>query len=369
MNRGLKVVLAHDWLNGMRGGERCLDLICKEFPEADLYTLLYRPELVSEAIRSRKVHVSGLQRAPGFREHYRWFLPMFPMAIESFRVPEGTDLVLSTSHCVAKGLIPPKGAKHLCYCFTPMRYAWSMQQDYFGRNRIKRAALDLALSRLRKWDRAASARVDRFVAISKYVQARIEKFYGREAAVVYPPVATQFFTPDDRGGHDGYDLVVSALVPYKRVDLAVQAYARTGFPLKIAGVGTELEALKKMAAPNVEFLGRVPDEEIRGLYRRCRFLVFPGEEDFGIVPLEAQACGKPVLAYGRGGLLETVVAGKTGIFFDEQTSAALADAAVRAESIAWDAAAIRAHAEQFSEQRFLDGLRAEIERLMEGRAR
>lgn len=369
MSRELKVALAHDWLNGMRGGERCLDLICKEFPQAELYTLLYRPEQVTEAIRNRKVHVSGLQRVPGFLDHYRWFLPLFPMAMESFRVPAGTDLVLSTSHCVAKGLVPPAGAKHLCYCFTPMRYAWSLQEEYFGRNPVKRAALELALGRLRKWDQAASARVDRFVAISQYVKARIEKFYGREAAVVYPPVATQFFTPDERGGHDGYDLVVSALVPYKRVDLAVRAYARTGFPLKIAGVGTELEALKKLGAPNVEFLGRVPDEGVRELYRRCRFLVFPGEEDFGIVPLEAQACGKPVLAYGKGGLLETVGEGQTGVFFGEQTAEALAEAAARAAGIAWDAGVIRRHAEQFGEARFLDGMRAEIGRLMEGRGR
>lgn len=367
MSREWNVALSHDWLNGLRGGERCLDWICREFPQAELYTLLYRPELVSEAIRSRKVHVSGLQRVPGFMNHYRWFLPLFPMAIESFRVPAGTDLVISTSHCVAKGLVPPKGAKHLCYCFTPMRYAWSLQEDYFGRNRLKRAALDLALARLRQWDRAASARVDRFVAISRHVQARIEKSYGREAAVVYPPVATRFFTPDGRGGHDGYDLVVSALVPYKRIDLAVRAYSRTGFPLKIAGVGTELAALKKIAAPNVEFLGRVPDEGVRELYRRCRFLAFPGEEDFGIVPLEAQACGKPVLAYGKGGLLETVADGRTGVFFGEQTADALIAAAARAESIAWDAAAIRAHAEQFGEERFLEGLRAEVARLMEGR--
>ena len=369
MSRELQVALAHDWLNGMRGGERCLDLIGREFPRAELYTLLFRPEQVSEAIRHRKVHVSGLQRVPFFLDHYRWFLPLFPAAIESFRLPAGTDLVLSTSHCVAKGIVPPEGAKHLCYCFTPMRYAWSLQEDYFGKNRIKRAALELALGRLRRWDRAASARVDRFVAISRHVQARIERYYGREAGVVYPPVATGFFTPDARGGHDGYDLIVSALVPYKRVDLAVRTYARMGHPLKIAGVGTELEALKRLAAPNVEFLGRVPDEGIRELYRRCRFLVFPGEEDFGIVPLEAQACGKPVLAYGRGGLLETVVDGTTGVFFGEQTEEALIDAASRAEKTAWNAEAIRAHAERFGEERFLDGIREEIARLMDGGAR
>ena len=367
MSRDLNVALAHDWLNGMRGGERCLDLICREFPRAELYTLLHRPELVSEAIRNRTVHASGLQRLPFFREHYRWFLPLFPAAIEAFRLPAGTDLVISTSHCVAKGIVPPPGAKHLCYCFTPMRYAWSLQEEYFGRNRLKRAALDLALARLRKWDREASARVDRFVAISRHVQARIREHYGRDAAVVYPPVATQFFTPDARGGHDGYDLVVSALVPYKRVDLAVRTYARTGYPLKVAGAGTELAALRRLAGPNVEFLGRVPDEGVRELYRRCRFLVFPGEEDFGIVPLEAQACGKPVLAYGKGGLLETVVEGRTGVFFAEQTEEALVGAAERAAGTAWDAAEIRAHAEQFGEERFLAGLRAEIGRLLEGR--
>ena len=366
MSGGWTVALAHDWLNGMRGGERCLDLICKEFPQAELYTLLYRPEQVSEAIRSRKVHVSGLQRVPGFLEHYRWFLPLFPMAMESFRVPEGTELVLSTSHCVAKGLVPPKGAKHLCYCFTPMRYAWSLQEDYFGRNRLKRAVYDPILARLREWDRRASGRVDRFVAISRHVQARIREFYGREASVVYPPVATGFFTPDGRGGGEGYDLVVSALVPYKRVDLAVQAYSRTGHPLKVAGVGTELERLRRLAAPNVEFLERVPDEGIRELYRGCRFLVFPGEEDFGIVPLEAQACGRPVVAYGKGGLLETVVEGRTGVFFGEQTPEALAEAVERAAGMGWDAAVIRGHAEQFGEDRFLEGLRAEMGHLMKG---
>lgn len=367
MNPAWIVALAHDWLNGMRGGERCLDLICKEFPQADIYTLLYRPEQVSATIQSHKVHEAGLARLPFFREHYRWFLPLFPKAIESFRVPAGTDLVLSTSHCVAKGIVPPQGAKHLCYCFTPMRYAWALQTEYFGRNRLKRAVLDRMLARLRKWDRDASARVDRFVAISRHVQTRIKDYYGRASVVVYPPVATQYFTPDEQGGDDGYDLVVSALVPYKRVDLAVRAYARTGRSLKVAGVGTDMEALRKIATPNVEFLGRVPDEKVRELYQRCRFLVFPGEEDFGIVPLEAQACGKPVLAYGRGGLLETVVAGLSGVYFGEQTEDALIDAVERAESMAWDAAAIRVHAEQFSEVRFLEGLRAQIETLMTGR--
>lgn len=366
MNPNWNVALAHDWLNGMRGGERCLELIGGAFPQAELYTLLFQPEQVTDPIRNRPVHVSGLARIPGFQRHYRWFLPLFPRAIESFRLPADTDLVVSTSHCVAKGIRPPPGAQHLCYCFTPMRYAWALQAEYFGRGGIKRALLEVMLKRLRRWDRAASDRVDHFVAISRHVQARIKKFYERESTVVYPPVATQYFTPDERGGHDGFDLVVSALVPYKRVDLAVRAYARIGSPLKIAGAGTELAALQKIAPPNVEFVGRVADKDIRDLYRRCRFLIFPGEEDFGIVPLEAQACGKPVVAFGRGGLLETVVAGQTGFFFTEHTADALADAVAQAAETSWDAIAIRQHAEQFSAARFLAGLQAEIKRLMEG---
>ncbi|NLB65262.1 MAG: glycosyltransferase family 4 protein [Lentisphaerae bacterium] len=358
------VALAHDWLNGMRGGERCLDLICKEYPKAELYTLLFRPELVSEAIRNRKVHESGLARLPFFKDYYRWFLPLFPRAIEAFRVPAGTDLILSTSHCVAKGLIPPEGGRHLCYCFTPMRYAWSLQEDYFGRNPVKRALIEKMLARLRDWDRAASDRVDQFVAISRHVQTRISKYYERESTVVYPPVATHYFTPDEAGGDDGFDLVVSALVPYKRVDLAVRAYTRSGRRLKVAGAGTEREALRKLAGPSVEFVGRIPDEGVRELYRRCRFLVFPGEEDFGIVPLEAQACGKPVVAYGRGGLLETVVAGHTGVFFSEQTEEALLEAVAFAEEQTWERAAIRAHAEGFSEERFVRGLLEQVDALM-----
>ncbi|MDR0993470.1 MAG: glycosyltransferase [Verrucomicrobiota bacterium] len=364
MTAGWKVALSHDWLNGMRGGERCLEWICKAYPQADLYTLLYRPEMVTAPIRERAVHASFLQRLPGFRNHYRWFLPFFPAAIEAFRLPPETNLVLSTSHCVAKGIIPPKGAKHLCYCFTPMRYAWSMQEDYFGRNPVKLAVLNMELSRLRRWDRAASSRVDHFVAISRYIQDRIRACYGRESTVVYPPVATDYFTPAAGGGHDGFDLIVSALVPYKRVDLAVQAYTQSGYPLKISGVGTELETLRRQAGPNVEFLGRVPDEGVRSLYRRCRFLVFPGEEDFGIVPLEAQACGKPVLAYGAGGALETVVDGVTGVYFNTRTPGALLSAVEHAAAQSWDAVAIRRHAEQFSAQRFVDGLQAEINRLM-----
>lgn len=364
-----KTALVHDWLNGMRGGERCLEMLAAAYPEAAIYTLLYRPECVSEVIRAHDVHVSGLRRLPGFMAHYRWFLPLFPSAIESFRLPEDVRLVISTSHCVAKGIRPPKEARHLCYCFTPMRYAWALQEDYFGRSRLKRAILDVELARLRRWDRTACERVDRFVAISRYVRTRIERHYGRDAAVVYPPVQVDYYTPDGKDSNDGYDLMVSALVPYKRLDVAVRAYAQSGRRLKIAGAGSEEAALKAMATPNIEFEGHPSDEGIRELYRRCRFLIFPGVEDFGIVPLEAQACGKPVVAYGEGGLLETVRERQTGLFFGAQTPEALADAVERAAAQSWDATKIREQALRFAPSIFWKGLQQEIHRLMERRGR
>jgi glycosyltransferase involved in cell wall biosynthesis len=377
------VALVHDWLNGMRGGERCLELLAKEWPEAPIYTLLYRPELVSAAIRAHRVVESRLGRIPGFREKYRWFLPLFPGAIEAMRAPEGTRLVVSTSHCVAKGFKKPSEARHLCYCFTPMRYAWGFQDDYFGRGGLKRRVIDFALARLRKWDAESAGRVDRFVAISEHVRERIARHYGRRASVVYPPVNAGFYTPAESeeaarrgaaaaleaGGMDvaeaertageGYDLVVSALVPYKRIDLAVESARATGRMLVVAGAGSELGRLRAGAPGNVKFAGRPDDAGVRALYRGCRCLVFPGEEDFGIVPLEAMACGRPVLAYGRGGALETVKDGVSGLFFAEQTADALSAALSRADAAEWDAAAIRAHAEPFGEERFLREMRRE----------
>ena len=388
MPGGGEVALVHDWLNGMRGGERCLELLAKEWPEAPIYTLLYKPEAVSEAIRAHRVTESRLGRIPGFREKYRWFLPLFPGAIEAMRAPEGTRLVVSTSHCVAKGFRKPAGARHLCYCFTPMRYAWGFQDDYFGRGGLKRRAIDVALGRLRRWDAASAGRVDRFVAISEHVRERIARHYGRPASVVYPPVNTGFYTPAEgpdaaregaaaalraggvaadeaeRVAAEGYDLVVSALVPYKRIDLAVEAARATGRTLVVAGAGGEEAKLRAGAPRNAVFAGRPDDAGVRALYRGCRCLVFPGEEDFGIVPLEAQSCGRPVVAFGRGGALETVRDGVTGVFFAEQTAEALSEALARADAAEWDASAIRAHAEPFGEERFLREMRREVSAVM-----
>jgi len=387
-----RVILAHDWLTGMRGGERVLEVLCRSFPQAPIYTLIHNPAAVSNVINAHPVMTSWLQRVPGIRQHYRYFLPFFTDAIERLQ-PMAANLLISTSHCVAKGLPPPKGTRHLCYCFTPMRYAWLFYEEYFGKNALKKMALTPYLSHLRAWDRATCDRVDRFVALSRHVQKRILEFYGREADVVYPPVNTSFWTPAPAESSDAlsaialakadprsllreaasegrprssgaYDLIVSALVPYKKIEVAVRAYTRLGYPLKIVGTGTQYKRLRRLAGAHIEFLGRLDDERIRDLYRHCRLLVFPGEEDFGIVPVEAQACGRPVVAYGIGGALETVVDGQTGIFFHAQTEAALLGAIEQAATIRWNPVAIRANAERFSEANFISGLTASIAKCM-----
>lgn len=355
----IRVALTHDWLTGMRGGERVLELLCDGFPQAPIYTLLHNPDSVSNRINCHRVETSVLQRIPGIEKRYRYLLPFHPWAISKFR-PMPVDLVISTSHCVAKGLPPPPGARHLCYCFTPMRYAWTFYEEYFGRNPVKKALLKPVLARLRRWDYEKSAQVDRFVAISQHIRKRIQSFYNRDADVVYPPVDTVRCQPGDPG-HDGFDLIVSALVPYKRVDLAVDAYTASGYPLIVVGTGTEYRALRGRAGSNIQFLGWQSDDEILALYQRCRMLIFPGEEDFGIVPVEAQACGKPVVAFARGGALETVVDGQTGVHFEEQSTACLQDAVARCASTDWEVQTIRQHAEQFSEQNFIDGLQASVQ--------
>lgn len=355
--KNLKVVLSHDWLTGMRGGERVLELLCEGFPDAPVYTLLHNPGSVCETISRHRIETSCLQHVPGIFSGYRWFLPLFPWAVGRMG-PPAADVLISTSHCIAKGLKPAPGTKHLCYCFTPMRYAWIFYDEYFGKNLFKKALFKPVLNALRKWDLKASERVDRFVAISEHVRKRIRDCYGRDADVVYPPVDTEFFTPG--GEQEDFDLIVSALVPYKRIDLAVKAYNQTGRKLKIVGIGTNDAELRRASGPNVEFLGWKDDAAIRELYRRCRCLVFPGEEDFGIVPLEAQACGRPVVAYARGGTLETVVDGSTGVFFENQTPEDLIDAVEKCRQKSWDIQVIRANAQKFSRQRFIDGMAGSI---------
>ena len=357
---GAPVCLGHDWLTGMRGGERVLEYFCRAFPEAPIAAIVGDPALVSSDIASHRLLLSPVGRLPGAVRHYRGMLPVLPWAARHTRVPRETRLLLTTSHCVAKGFRKPKGARHLSVVFTPMRYAWTFYEEYFGTSRAKAALVKPLLAHLRAWDRRTAADVDRFVAISKHVAKRIRDFYGRESSVVYPPVDLVRCTPGAAPGEGGFDLIVSALVPYKKVDLAVRVYTRNGWPLKIVGAGGCEAALRAAAGPTVQLLGRLSDEEVVGLYRRCRLLVFPGEEDYGIVPLEAQACGRPVVAFGRGGALETVADGVSGVFFPEQTEDALEDAVRRAARATWDPAAIRANAERFGPAQFLEGMSREI---------
>jgi glycosyltransferase involved in cell wall biosynthesis len=356
--KDLDVILAHDWLTGMRGGERCLELLCEGFPDAIIYTLIHNAEQVSDTINRHQVQASSMNRLPWIRNHFRVLLPLFPRFVEAIK-PAGAEVMISTSHSVIKGLRPPEGTRHICYCFTPMRYGM-FYNEYFGINPIKELVVRPMLSRLRAWDTRASDRVDRFIAISEHVRRRIRYFYGRESDVVYPPVDLDRCTPGKSGTLD-FDLIVSALVPYKRIDLAVEAYSRLGYPLKIVGTGSQYRKLRKMAGPSIEFLGWREDEEVLDLYRNCRFLVFPGEEDFGIVPLEAQACGRPVVAFGRGGALESVEHGRTGIHFRRQKPEDLLAGIEEAAGQSWDTATIRKHSEKFGIQQFLNGIARNVD--------
>lgn len=352
----LRVALVHDWLTGMRGGEKCLEVLIELFPDAPLYTLLHVKGTMSSLIESRKIHTSFIQRLPSIEKNYRRYLPLFPSAIESFDL-SAYDLIISTSHCVAKGAIPSSKALHLCYCFTPMRYVYEMYEEYFGKGQAgaaTRTAMTLAAPWLRRWDKRTANRVDHYVAISEHVRKRIERHYHRQSEVIFPPVDVDLFQPSKEG--HGYYLIVSALVPYKKVDLAVQAFNKSGSRLVVVGKGPDETKLRQMAKPNVEFVGWKSDEELARLYAGCSALIFPGEEDFGIVPLEAMACGKPVIAYGVGGALETVQEGTSGVFFYDKTVEAMEKAIAKGTAIRFSPEQIRNRALQFSRAIFKETL-------------
>jgi glycosyltransferase involved in cell wall biosynthesis len=344
-----RIALVHDWLTGMRGGEKCLLPAARRWPLAPLFTLLHTRGGVDPVIERRPIHTSFLNRLPGWPRYYRYLLPLMPLAAR-WKIPADTELVLSFSHCVAKAALPPPGVPHVCYCFSPMRYAWHMREAYF-RKGLKAKALDVILKRLRDWDRRTAGRVTHFVAISDTIRQRIRECYGRDSVVIYPPADTEFYTPTNTPREDFY-LVVSALAPYKRFDLAVAACEKLGRKLVVIGSGQEAKKLKAMAGPNTHFLGWQPDDVIRDHYRRCRAVLFPAEEDFGIVPVEAQACGAAVVAFGKGGSTETIRDGETGVFFEAQTVEAVAEAVERFERREWDATAARRNAEPFGVGRY-----------------
>jgi glycosyltransferase involved in cell wall biosynthesis len=367
----LRLALVHDWLTGMRGGEKCLEAVCRQHPASDLYTLIHERGKVSPAIESANIHVSCLQALPRVGMYYRALLPLMPAAVESLRLPARYDLVLSLSHCVAKGVRPPRGVPHVCYCFTPMRYAWQMREQYLrAQCGLKRQALNGILALLRAWDRRTADRVTHFIAISETVRQRIRECYDRDSTVIYPPVDTDFYMPE-KVRRDDYYLVVSALAPYKRLDLAIEACRKLGRYLLVIGVGPERQKLKSLAGPLVRFAGWQPNEVIRHHLQRCRALLFPGEEDFGIVPVEANACGTPVIAFARGGATETIQPlgssiSPTGVWFQHQTVDSLAEAMLLFEENAGQINALdcRQQAMRFEKLRFEQGLQRYLEQVL-----
>ena len=338
--RGARVAVVHDWLTGMRGGEKVLEALLDLLPEASLFTLLHVAGAVSPRLEALRPRVSFVQYLPDARRRYRWYVGLFPAAVEQFDLDE-FDLVLSTSHCAAKSVVRAGRARHVCYCHTPMRYAWDQFDNYFGAQRVgplRNRLFRLAFSRLARWDASTAGRVDRYVANSHHVAARIRRYYNRGATVVHPPVDTAFFS-----------------------EMAMDACRLARVPLRIAGEGPERERLQALAGPDVEFMGWRSDEEIRELYRGARALLLPGEEDFGIAPVEAQACGRPVVGLARGGVTETVSDGVTGVLVDEPTAEAFAAGIAGAATMRFDPEHIRSQALRFSVSRFHDEMRPLIE--------
>jgi glycosyltransferase involved in cell wall biosynthesis len=369
----LRVALIHDWLTGMRGGEKALEVFCEMFPTADLFTLVHLPGTTSPTIERRRVKSSMIQWLPFAGRLYRQYLPLFPVAVEQFDL-DGYDLVISTSHCAAKSVVVTGRARHLCYCLTPMRYAWDQFDAYFGPDRVGKLGnrvLRPMLAALARWDRATEGRVHRYLAISQYVARRIALYYNRQSTLVYPPVDTEFFVPPMHGAPAAAAglpdsppskfLIVSALVPYKRLDLAMMAARHAGVGLTVVGDGPERAHLEQYAGDGIELVGWLEDAAIRELYQSCIAAVLPGEEDFGIVPVEAQACGRPVVALGRGGALDTVIDGETGVLFSETTVESLSAGMQRAAAMPWEPDRIRRHAERFSRARFV----RDVERVVE----
>ena len=348
----MKVALVHDWLNQNGGAEDVLETLAEMYPSAPVYTSIYAPDLLPDTYRAWDIRTSWLDHLPGIHRHHQQYLPLYPLAFDRLDL-SAYDVVLSNKSGFCHGLRSGANTVHICYCLTPTRYIWDLD-SYLARENFgaaTRAASRLVAAAYRRWDYTAAQRVDRFVAISTEVQARIQHIYHRESVIIYPPVeAAERFTPAP--SHDDYFLALSRLVPYKRIDLAVEACTRLGLPLLVGGTGRDRERLEALAGPTVQFLGYVPDEDLPELFARCRAFIFPGLEDFGIVPVQAMAAGRPVIAYRGGGSLDTVIPGQTGAFFEQQTVESLMAALQAFDERDYDPAAIRAHALRFDVSNF-----------------
>ena len=351
----MKIALVCSWLNQYGGAERVLEQLHDFYPDAPIYTSMYEPRAMPAFYRNWDIRTSFLQRVPFVRRYHQLFLSLYPLAFEQFDL-SAYDVVLSNTSAFGHGVITRPETCHISYCLTPARFLWGFH-GYARRENLgglQRFVLAPLLASLRAWDVAAAQRVDHFIAISQTIAARIQKYYRRSSTIIHPAIDTSQFRPSDEV--DDYFLVVSRLIPYKRIDLAVEACSRLGLKLKVVGDGRDRVALERLAGPTVEFLGRRPDAEVKQLFARCRGFLFPGEEDFGLTPLEAQASGRPVLAFAAGGPLETVVDGQTGLFVHSQTVDAWTDALARFNAMRWDSAAIRRHAEQFDVRVFKERL-------------
>jgi glycosyltransferase involved in cell wall biosynthesis len=349
----MKVALVHDYLNQMGGAERVVLAFHELFPEAPLYTSIYDPRRVDTAFRNIDIRTSFMQRLPLVKKHHQPFLPLYPFAMERLDL-RGYDLVLSSSSAFGKGVITRPGTMHICYCHTPMRWCWNYDEyvEREGLGRLPRAVLPFIITGLRVWDQTTAMRVDHFIANSPVVADRIAKYYRRESVVIPPPVEASRFLFDPTTQPEEYFLIVSRLLPYKRIDLAIQSCNALHLPLVIVGSGRDEQRLKQMAGPTIRFLGRLSDDEVLHYYAHCRALILPGEEDFGIAPLEAQASGRPVIAYGAGGALASVVDGVTGRFFAAQTLESLSSTLAAFNEHEYDPRTIRNHALEFDKPRF-----------------
>ncbi|HXF68222.1 MAG TPA: glycosyltransferase [Thermoflexus sp.] len=360
----MRVALVHDWLNQVGGAEAVLEALVETFPSAPIYTSIYARDRMPAHYRSWKIHTTWLDAMPFIHRYHQLYLPLYPLAFDGLNL-SGYDVVISNKSGFCHGVITGTSTAHLCYCLTPTRYVWAYE-EYIAREGLPgpaRRLLRPVITALRIWDRIAADRVDAFIAISREVADRIRKFYRRPSIILHPPVDVERFQPSSRT--EDYFLIVSRLIPYKRIDLAIEAFNRLKLPLLIVGDGRDRKRLERMAGPTIRFLGRVPAEQLPDLYARCRAFVFPGVEDFGIAPVEAMAAGRPVIAFAAGGALDTVIEGVTGVFFREPVPESLAEAVRRFEDIRFDPSVIRRHAERFDKRMFQEKIKRMAEQAWE----